>query len=142
MTNTHPVNNLTPVKEIATGTETDIIRDLAVSNMTQTQIAAKYGIDKSKITRFKQAPMHEIEEVRVNHIAEWSGLLVKDQEWRLKEREKDMHKLDQYKSAESVLARETIRKNAAEELGQIAPKTNIVIVPVDHRYEGVSVELV
>lgn len=141
MSNPKPVPNLSGLAKLRpTQTETDIINDLAISNLNQQEIAAKYDMDKSTLSRFKYAHISEIQAVKDNYTHQFTGMLVRNQEYRLKEREKDMAKLDNQKSAESVLARETIRKNTAEELGQIAPKTNIVIVPVNHQYVGVDID--
>jgi 2C-methyl-D-erythritol 2,4-cyclodiphosphate synthase len=122
------------ISKVTPAIKLDILTDLAVSTMNQQQIADKYELDKSRISRIKQDNAQQIDDIRSTYTTQYTGELVRNQQWRLAEREKDMDILKDKRSPEFVLARETIRKNIAEELGQIAPKVNVVIVPVEHKY--------
>ena len=51
-----------------------LIRDLATGAGTQTELAAKYGVDQSAVSRFQQRHQLRIEEVRRNADDEYAGI--------------------------------------------------------------------
>lgn len=60
-----------------------VIRDLALSGMSQTQLAEKYGVSQPAISQFKTRNAEEIEAVRTAADQEFAGLLIAQKANRL-----------------------------------------------------------
>jgi hypothetical protein len=121
-----------------------IIRELAVGDMNQAELARKYDVTEGAITQFKQRNADAIAEVRANAEDEFAGLLIANKARRIAAYEDILRKAMQPtpkvdnkggqvrdpETGEPVYefnasAAMTALKNVAEEMGQLASRIQL-----------------
>lgn len=60
-----------------------LIRELALSDMTQTQLAGKYGVRQSSISEFAKRNAEQIQHARTHSADEFAGILIAEKARRL-----------------------------------------------------------
>jgi hypothetical protein len=123
-----------------------LIHDLALDAWTERALAESYGVSQPTIHEFKDRYRYQIAVARgdiENHLA---GLWIADKQARLAELEDDVEQINQALADAPLdvqprlyLAKHRALRNAAEELGQLAPKR--VDASVSVRYEIVGVDM-
>lgn len=119
-------------------------RDLAAGELNRSEIARKYGVNPSTITRFARRHAAEIEAIRRDLDDEFAGLWIARKENRLAAYQDEIARLDAHPSAshhEWSKARQSALHAAAEELGQLPGRGAVVIMPVEHVVIGVDVDV-
>lgn len=99
-----------------------LCRDLALSNVTQSDLAEKYGVTGGAITQFKQRNAQEIEAIRADSADEYAGLLLAQKQARIatySEMIEDAHARGDAKTAGRLL------RQIAEELGALPQRVAI-----------------
>lgn len=129
-------------KKLTLQQQADLKRDLALRSESQRELAIKYNVSEPTISYFKKEVQQEIEEIAEKALEQVTGELVKRQDWRLLQYERDLAKLEGYRSPDAVRARAVILKQIAEEMGQLPPRMAIAIQVAEHHYHGVDVEQV
>lgn len=125
----------------------EILRHLAVGDMTTGALAKKYGVQRSSVTIFKQRNRREIDDIRARLDDEFAGLWVARKSSRLAELEwqieiidsaiRDLDQAGQY-DMDLMRVRASLMKQASEELGQLPPRQQVVSAQVTHTVVGVS----
>lgn len=116
-----------------------VIRALAIDIQTRAQIAREYGVTRSAITHFAARHAREIHELQLALETKvedrLAGMWIADQENRIA--------LLQWIAEHAIDTRDIMAalRYAAEELGQLPPRSQVVVVPVHHVIEGVDTEL-
>lgn len=123
-----------------------LIHDLALDAWTERLLAEQYGVSQPTVHEFKERHAYQIAAAREdieNHLA---GLWIADKLNRLAELEDDVERINEVlestKPADRprlYLAKHRALRNAAEELGQLAPRA--VSVGTTVRYEIVGVDM-
>lgn len=127
-------------KRLSPEEKMQIVLQLAIGDKTAKAVAEEHGISAQRISQIKQEYQQVIHGVKNQYLEGITANAVKNQEWRLTQYARDLEKLDSQWHAEAVKARSQILKNVADELGQAVPKTQINIIPVEHKYIGVAIE--
>jgi hypothetical protein len=146
-----------------------VIRDLALSGMTQQAIAQKYGVTPGAVTQFKQRNAEEIAAVAAAADDDYAGILIAEKanrlaayqelyELSLKPQPKiapngkivretvpdeDGNEVDAIVTEVDVRAAATMLKSAAEEMGQLVQRQSIsgdMQTTTTYRIENVSNE--
>lgn len=92
-----------------------VIRDLALSGLTQAAIAEKYGVTPGAITQFKQRNAQEIQAVAAAADDDYAGILIAEKAARL-------------------AAYQDIHERAMEPTPKITNKGTVVVDPVTGEY--------
>lgn len=119
-----------------------LIRDLALAEVTRTSLAAKYGVVTSYITKFSRQHAREIDELRGHLDDEFAGMWAASKQARLAAYQHDYEMcLDAPNAAhhEWIGKRTAILRAVADELGQIPGRSAVIIMPVTHVIEGVDI---
>jgi len=127
-------------KKLSAIDEINMIHDLACTPLSQREIAKKYDVTPARVSQFKQEHLALIDQKMTEAWDNATGERVRSQEWRMREYEKDLIKMDNKRSPEFVKVRAQILKQIAEEYGQIAPRTQIAIIPAQHIVIGVDID--
>lgn len=117
-----------------------IVTELASGRFSQKNIAQRHELSEQRISQIKQEHQSLFDSVRDARLDNITADMIRQQEWRLTQYARDMEKLDSQWHSESVKARSQILKNVSDELGQGVPRTQINILPVEHRYISVDVD--
>ena len=117
-----------------------IVMKLASGKFKQKEIAVQHDLSEQRISQIKQENEELFDRVRNARLDNITAELIKDQEWRFTQYARDLEKMDSVWHPEYVKARTQILKNVAEETGEIAPKTQITIRPVEHSIVGIDIE--
>jgi P27 family predicted phage terminase small subunit len=121
-----------------------LCRELAAGDLTRTQLARKYGLNRSNITRFAQRHAREIDDIKAQLDNQYAGLWIADKANRIAAYQADLElsEADAEYGAhyEHIRTRKDILRAVAEELGQLPPRTTVVVTPVVHVLEGVNVD--
>lgn len=141
-----------------------VMRDLALGEMTQTQIAEKYGVVPSSITEFKQRHADQIAAIQAHAEDEFAGMLITQKAARLAALEEILEKslaptpkisvkgdvvqrinpeTGQREEIMEIDARAAMQalKQAAEEMGQLPTRiqmTGDMQTTTTYRIEGVD----
>lgn len=120
-----------------------LIRELAVSGKSQTQLAEEYGVHQTAISHFKTKHAQEIGRVSEAAADEYAGLWITDKLNRLAELQSLAEELaDKPITPRSAEVIKGILRDAAEELGDIPNKAgvNVNIANVKYEIENVNLE--
>lgn len=124
-----------------------LIRELAIDEKTQVQLAEEYGVAQSTVATFKKKHLARIEEVRENLADEFAGLWIAMKANRIAEYQSDVEVINEkaQKSGATVADSEMIRtkasllKSVAEELGQLPGRSQVTInTPVVYEIHGLD----
>lgn len=117
-----------------------LIRDFALGEKNQTELAAIYGCSRTAIVQFKKRHELEIEEVRNNLADEYAGVWVADKLNRIREYQNAAEKMADGRSPRNQEVLVTILKAVAEELGQLPARsqTNIQAETVTYQIVGID----
>lgn len=99
-----------------------LCRDLALSDVTQSDLAEKYGVTPSSITTFKQRHVQEISAIQQDTADEYAGLLLASKQARIatySDMIEQAHDRGDDKTAGRLL------RQIAEELGALPQRTVI-----------------
>jgi hypothetical protein len=135
-----------------------LVRDLAEDTQSQTALAKKYGTTQSAVSVFKKDHAGEVEALRAQLRAESVGLWISDKQRRLAEYQRDVEDVNTalagrpdpdnpeqtiYPENPGPLyrAKHTALRNAAEELGELAPRlVHVSNTQVRYSVQGVDLE--
>lgn len=117
-----------------------LIRDIALGEKTNVQMAAQYGVSTNSITNFKRRYGLEIEEVKNNLADEYAGVWVAQKMARIQEYQEAAEKMASGASPRNAEVLVTILKAVAEELGQLPARTQVNVSTETTVYEIVGVD--
>lgn len=122
-----------------------LIRELAIDEKPQTQLAEEYGVRQSTISMFKTRHAQRITEVRDDLANEFAGLWIAMKANRLAEYQADVEAINAKAQAskttmadsEMIRTKASLLKSVAEELGQLPGRASTVInTPVVYQIQG------
>ena len=116
-------------------------RDLALGTETVTELGKKYGMTKTGICQFRNRHALAIENIREHLENEFAGISIAEKKNRIAEYQEMFERLGNHQHAdhhEWVKAQAIILRNTAEELGQLPPRQQITVIPVQHVVVGVE----
>jgi hypothetical protein len=123
-----------------------LIHDLALDAFTERALAEDYGVSQPSIHEFKERYAYQITVARSDIENQLAGLWIADKLNRLAELEDDVEHINAELETAPIalrprlyLAKHRALRNAAEELGQLAPRKIDATVSV--RYEVVGVDM-
>lgn len=117
-------------REIAMGTPNKILAD-------------KYNLSPQGISAFGKRHSRAIDDIREHLDDDFAGLPLAQKRNRIAAYEDEIDRLLSGKNAnhhEWAKARMIAYRNVAEELGQLPPRQQVMIIPVQHMYEGVDMD--
>lgn len=121
-----------------------LCRELATGELTRAQLARRYGLARSSITRFAQRHALEIDQIKASLDDEFAGLWIASKGARIAVYQSDLELSEGNESFgshyEQIRTRTQILRAVAEELGQLPPRQTVAVVPVVHVVEGVDLE--
>jgi predicted transcriptional regulator len=124
-----------------------LIRDLAGGELTQVEIAEKYGISQPAVYQFIQRNKAEIDRVKADLEDKLSQLWIARKEARIaqyqgyNEQLTDLAELVEDEKVPGVLKTAmTALRSVAEELGHLAPKDNGEATKIDVHLHGVDTD--
>lgn len=121
----------------------ELCRELASGEVTRANLARKYGVNRSSITRFARRHRGRIEEIRRNLDDEFAATWIASKTRRIEALQADYEaSAGSYYTVhyEHIKARTAILRAVAEELGQIPNKSSVTIGGfVRHELVGVDV---
>lgn len=117
-----------------------LIRELALGEKRNMDLAAEYGVSSTSISNFKKRYAFEIEEVRNNLADEYAGLWVARKRERIAELQQAAEKMARGSSPRDAEVLVTILKAASEELGQLPARTQVNITNEVTTYEIVGID--
>lgn len=120
-----------------------LCRDLATGDKTRAQLAREHGVTRQAMTKFAQRHADRIAEIRAHLDDEFAGIWIANKEKRIAaaERDYELSAGSEYAGHwEHVRTRSMIRKEIAEELGQLPPRTNTVVIAAVHNVVGIDLE--
>lgn len=117
-----------------------LIREIALGEKRNMDLAAEYGVSSTSISNFKNRYAMEIEEVRNNLADEYAGLWVAKKVQRINELQQAAEKMAVGTSPRNAEVLVTILKAAAEELGQLPARTQVNISNEITTYEIVGID--
>lgn len=123
-----------------------LINDLALDANSERELATRYGVSQPSIHEFRQRHADQILLARSTIEDYFGALWIADKVSRLAELEDDVEQINDLLDNASIedrsklyLAKHRALRNAAEELGQLAPRQ--VSAQVSVRYEIVGVNM-
>jgi hypothetical protein len=117
-----------------------LIRELALQEQPQTELAEYYGVAQSTIATFKKRHWVEIERIRNNLADEYADLWIAQKRNRLAELQAAAEKLAGKPDARSAEVLAKLLKDAAEELGDLPTRTQVNVNTANVTYEIVGVD--
>lgn len=121
----------------------ELCRELAAGEVKRAELARKYGVSRTAITKFAQRHKGRIAEIKAHLDDEYAGLWIAQKQNRIAALMADYEAtLEHYRGDhhEWVKARTAIAHAVAEELGQLPNKSNLTIGgTVRHELVGVDV---
>jgi hypothetical protein len=126
-----------------------LIHEIARNEMTERQLAKKYGCAPSAINAFKQRHRGDIDEVRADLENEFSGIWIADKKSRLAvyasdvERIEELEQLGREIDAALTAAKHRALRSVAEEMGHLPNRMNVsgeVTTKVSYEVVGVDPE--
>jgi hypothetical protein len=117
-----------------------LIRDFALAEKTQKELAAQYGVSETSISAFKRRHAFEIEEVRNNLADEYAGVWVAQKMERIREYQNAAEKMADGSSPRNQEVLVSILKAVAEELGQLPARTQVNVSNQQVTYEIVGID--
>lgn len=122
-----------------------LIHDIALDAFTERVLAEEYGVSQQSINEFKHRNREQIAELRKDIENHLSALWIADKVSRLSELEDDVDQINQELETAPLalrprlyLAKHRAIRNAAEELGQLAPRDINATVSVRYEIAGVD----
>jgi predicted transcriptional regulator len=120
-----------------------LVRDLAAGEVRRAQLARQLGVSASAVTQFAQKHEREIEAIKARLQDEFAGLWIADKAERIASYQADLEmSLDSDRPThfEQIRTRTQIKQAVAEELGQLPPRTQVVVQAITHIIENVNLE--
>lgn len=117
-----------------------LIRDLALGEKNQLQLAEQYGCSQNAISQFKRKHLLEVEDVRNNLADEYAGVWVAQKMARIQEYQVAAEKMAEGKSPRNAEVLVSILKAVAEELGQLPARTQVNVSTEQTVYQIVGVD--
>lgn len=121
----------------------ELMRELAIRTKTHVELGEQFGMSRTGIGNFAKRHEFEIDEMRNDLENQFAGLWIAKKENRLADYQEDLDALRGTKTEyhhEWIKAKAQIRRNVAEELGQLPPRQAVTIVPVQHIIVGVDMD--
>lgn len=119
-----------------------LIRELAIGNKTQAVLAEEYGVSDTSIGKFKTRHQTAIDEAKQQLEDEMSELWIVNKAMRLAELQEDIDGIGASTDPERLTVKHRALKQAAEELGQLPGRANVVVntSPITYVIDGVDME--
>lgn len=120
-------------------TKQQLVYDLAKADITQVELAEKYGVSQPSIAKFKKNHMHLIEERREKMLSEYGSLWVAEKFNRLAARQNEIEKLLELRTTNRNS--EIIGKHLndiATELGELESKVSVEIA--EYKITGIDLD--
>lgn len=119
-----------------------LIRELAAGDKTQAVLAEEYGVTEVSIGKFKKRHLTAIAEATAQLEDEMSDLWIANKGMRLAELQEDVDNIGDNMDPELLTVKHRALKQAAEELGQLPGRANVVVntAPITYKIDGVDME--
>jgi hypothetical protein len=120
-----------------------LCRELALGEVTKAALGRKYGVTGQAISAFAKRYAAEIDAIRAQLDDEFAGLWIASKEARLAQYQDDYEASERHEKSEHfewVRVRTQILHQVAEELGQMPPRAEVTVLPVEHIIIGVDME--
>lgn len=117
-----------------------LIRDFALGEKNQGELAELYGVSRTSIVAFKKRHALEIEEVRNNLADEYAGVWVAQKINRIREYQSAAEKMAAGTAPRNQEVLVSILKAVAEELGQLPARSNTNIQAEQVVYQVVGID--
>lgn len=122
-----------------------LIHDLALNAWTERDLADRYDVSQPSINEFKHRHRDQIATARENIENHFSLLWITDKIARLSELEDDVEQINEALAVAPIanrprlyMAKHRALRNAAEELGQLAPRDINATIKVQYEIIGVD----
>lgn len=119
-----------------------LLRALAAGER-QADVARQFGISRQAVSQFARQHPDEIETFKAKLEDEYAGLWIAEKANRITAYEDEYSRAAGHKQAdhhEWIKTRVTILHTVAEELGQLPPRQQTVVMPVVHVIESVDLD--
>ena len=120
-----------------------LCRELAEGTVTKAALGRKYGITGQAIAQFAKRYAREIDDIKAQLDDEFAGLWIARKEARMAQYQEDYEASqthDKSNHFEWIRVRTQILHQVAEELGQMPPRAEVTVLPVQHVIIGVDLE--
>lgn len=122
----------------------EVCRELAAGDVSQAEIARKWGVHPSTITRFAQAHADRIADIRAHLDDEFAGLWIAQKEARIAAYMDEYELLEHHRNSnhhEWSKARQAALRAVADELGAIPNRSSLTVGgTVEHRLVGIDLD--
>jgi predicted transcriptional regulator len=127
-----------------------LCRDLAVGNVSQSQLAEKYGVGPSAISYHAKKNAEEIAAIKADIENEFAGMWIAQKQSRVAEYQSDAERINTALDKSDELDPKLLRaknaalKAAAEEMGQLSAKVQVQVQTqqVDYWIDGCDLDLI
>lgn len=116
-----------------------LIRDLALEEHRQTDLAKVYGVSDASITNFKKRHFYEIEQIRNQMADEYAGAWVAEKKNRILAYQDKVEEMLDGRSPRHAEVLVTILKAVAEELGDLPARTQVNVSTESVTYQIVGI---
>jgi hypothetical protein len=128
----------------------NLCRDLAIGNMTQSQLAEKYGVTQPCISYNLRLRAEEIAAIKADIENEFAGMWIAQKQSRVAEYQSDAERINTALDKSDELDPKLLRaknaalKAAAEEMGQLSAKVQVQVQTqqVDYWIDGCDLDLI
>lgn len=120
-----------------------LCRELAAGETPRAELARRYGVGRSAITEFAKRHAAEIDLAKQQMANEFAGMWIASKAQRVAAYMADYQASEghqRWDHFEHVRVRTQILQAVAEELGQLPPRMQTVVMPVVHVIEGIDLE--
>lgn len=117
-----------------------LLHELADGQMSQPQLAEKYGITPQYVSRVYNDNKEKVEAIRRDRENEFAGLWIADKKNRVAAYEEMAERLHDSDDPKLLARYQTALKSVAEELGALPTKTQLQVDPVQVSYKVEGLE--
>lgn len=132
-----------PKHKLTRDQRSQLVRDLAEAEVSRADLARQYGVTTSYITQFAHSRAAAITELQQKLRDAVVELWIADKPSRVAAYQDEYQMLHEHENAhhhEWSKARMQALHSVAEELGQLPPRQQVMVMPVVHLIEAVDLE--
>ena len=122
----------------------EILNLAATSKLSNMEIAKQFNVTPTRVGQIVKASKpvvdRAIDDAVYEAVQNATGKQIMHKEWRMREYERDLLKLDGQYTSDAVNARTRLLGQVAKELGDIAPSQHQYTAEVSHRIIGIDFE--
>lgn len=122
------------------GEKRSLMRELAKGEKRKSELAREYRISTGRVTQFSQEHEREIDQIKKDINNEFAGMWAAEKQNRIQAYQDEIDRMGDSNFFEHVRAKAKILHQISEELGQLPPRQQMVIMPVIHIVEADSGE--